>query len=130
MAYITSMPPTAYNRTISTIRDYPRLVYELDQLKRDAGNLKATNHDGLPKGSKSSGIDAKIAYMVDLEKEVQKMQALFDTIPEEFQEGILNNIIYRVGFPHVPSRSTWYREKNKFVLRFAKEMRIYGKYSK
>lgn len=130
MAYITSMPPTAYNRTISTIRDYPRLVYELDQLKRDAGNLKATNHDGLPKGSKSSGIDAKIAYMVDLEKEVQKMQALFDTIPEEFREGILNNIIYRVGFPHVPSRATWYREKNKFVLRFAKEMRIYGKYQK
>lgn len=131
MPKVTSMPPTAYNRTISTIRDYPRMVYELEQLKRDAGCLKGTNYDAMPKGSSGgSGLDAKIAEIVDLEREVQKMQDIIDTIPEEFRKGIMDNIIYRVGFPHIPSRATWYREKSKFILRFAKEMRIYGKYAK
>lgn len=131
MPKITCMPPTAYNRTISTIRDYPRMVYELEQLKRDAGCLKGAKYDGMPKGaSGGSGLDTKIAEIVDLEREVQKMQAIIDTIPEEFRKGIMDNIIHRMGFPHVPSRATWYREKSKFVLRFAKEMRIYGKYQK
>lgn len=131
MPKITSMPPTAYNRTISTIRDYPRMVYELEQLKRDAVHLKATNYDGLPKGSSGgSGLEDKIAEIADLELEIQKMQSIIDTIPEEFRKGIMDNILYRVGFPHIPSRATWYREKSKFVLRFAKEMRIYGKYKK
>ena len=129
MPKVTSMPPTAYNRTICTIRDYPRMVYELEQLKRDAGCLRASSYDDMPKGaSGGSGLDAKIAEIVDLEREVQKMQAIIDTIPEEFRKGIMDNILYRVGFPHIPSRATWYREKSKFILRFAKEMRIYGKY--
>ena len=51
MPKITCMPPTAYNRTISTIRDYPRMVCELEQLKRDAGCLKSSKYDGMPKGS-------------------------------------------------------------------------------
>ena len=107
------------------------MVYELEQLNRDAGCLMGTNYDAMPKGSSgSSGLDAKIAEIVDLEREVQKMQDIIDTIPEEFRKGIMDNIIYRVGFPHIPSRATWYREKSKFILRFAKEMRIYGKYQK
>ena len=107
------------------------MVYELDKLKRDAGCLRGTNYDSMPKGgSGNAGLDAKIAELVDLEREVQKMQAVIDTIPEDMRDGIMNNIIHRMGFPHVPSRATWYREKSKFILRFAKEMRIYGKYQK
>lgn len=131
MPKVTSMPPTAYNRTISTIRDYPRMVYELEQMKRDVVCLKIANYDGMPKGTSSgSGLETKIAEMTDLEREVMKMQSIIETIPEEFRKGIMNNIIHRMGFPHIPSRATWYREKSKFVLRFAKEMRIYGKYQK
>ena len=137
MPRVTSMPPSAYNRTISTIRDYPRMVMELEQLKRDAGSIKATNYDCMPKASGGgSGLEDKIAHLVDLEKEVQKMQAVIETIPADMRNGIMNNILYNMGFPRneygqaVPSLRQWQREKNKFVLRFAREMRIYGVYAK
>ena len=137
MPRVTSMPPTAYNRTISTIRDYPRMVMELEQLTRETGSIKAANYDGMPKGaSGGSGIENEIAYLVDLEREVQKIQAVIDTIPADMRDGIMNNILYNMGFPRneyghaVPSLRQWQREKNKFVLRFAHEMRIYGKYQR
>ena len=134
MPKVTSMPPTAYNRTISTIRDYPRMVYELEQLKRDAGCLKGTNYDAMPKGSSGgSGLDAKIAEIVDLETEIQKMQECIDTIPADMRDGILDNILYNTGFPRnehgqlVPEMSTWKRAKREFIVRVAHKFRIYSK---
>ena len=131
MPKITCMPPTAYNRTISTIRDYPRMVHELRKLKRDAGSLKATNYDGMPKATGSSGLDDKMAYLLDLEREVQRMQECINTIPADMRDGIMDNILYNVPYPLndytqlVPSLSEWKREKRKFIIRFARTMKIY-----
>lgn len=137
MPKITCMPPTAYNRTISTIRDYPRMVCELEQLKRDAGCLKSSKYDGMPKGSSGgSGLEDKIAHVVDLEREIEKMQAVFSTIPADMRDGIMDNIMYNMPFPVneyaqlVPSLREWQRVKREFIIRFAREMRIYGKYAK
>ena len=137
MPKITCMPPTAYNRTISTIRDYPRMVCELEQLKRDAGCLKSSKYDGMPKGSSGgSGLEDKIAHVVDLEREIKKMQAVFSTIPADMRDGIMDNIMYNMPFPVneyaqlVPSLREWQRVKREFIIRFAREMRIYGKYAK
>ena len=128
------MPPTAYNRTISTIRDYPRMVYELECLKRDAGCLKAASYDAMPKGTGCcSGLDDKIAHIVDLETEIQKMQECIDTIPADMRDGILDNIFYNTGFPRneqgqlVPEMSTWKRAKREFIVRVAHKFRIYSK---
>ena len=136
MPKITCMPPTAYNRTISTIRDYPRMVCELEQLKRDAGCLKSSKYDGMPKGSSGgSGLEDKIAHVVDLEREIEKMQAVFSTIPADMRDGIMDNIMYNMPFPVneyaqlVPSLREWQRVKRDFIIRFAREMRIYGKYA-
>ena len=134
MPKITCMPPTAYNRTISTIRDYPRMVCELEQLKRDAGCLKSSKYDGMPKGSSGgSGLEDKIARVVDLEREVQKMQECIDTIPADMRDGILDNIFYNTGFPRneygqlVPEMSTWKRVKRNFIVCVAHKLRIYSK---
>lgn len=134
MPKITCMPPTAYNRTISTIRDYPRMVYELECLRRDAGCLKAASYDAMPKGtSAGSGLEDKIARVVDLEREVQKMQECIDTIPADMRDGILDNIFYNTGFPRnedgqlVPEMSTWKRVKRNFIVCVAHKLRIYSK---
>lgn len=135
MSKVTCMPSTAYNRTISTIRDYPRMVLELEQLKRDAGYLKATNYDGMPKAvGGASGLDDKIAVIVDMEKELEKINECIDTIPEDMRKGIMDNILYNMPFPYneyaqlVPSLRTWQNEKRKFILLFARTMRIYPRY--
>lgn len=131
MPKITCMPPTAYNRTIAMIRDYPRMLCELEQKKRDILCLKASSIDGMPKGAGSSGIDDIIAEVDAMEREIQKMQEVMDTIPADMREGILRNIWYNTGYPRneyghlVPCMRTWKEEKQKFIISFARVMRIY-----
>lgn len=131
MPKITCMPPTAYNRTIAMIRDYPRLLCELEQKKRDVLYLKASNIDGMPKGDGDSGLDDAIAELDAMEREIEKMQAAMDIIPADMRDGILHNIWYNTGYPRneygllVPCMRTWKEEKQKFIITFARMMRIY-----
>lgn len=133
MSKVTCMPVTAYNRTISTIRDYPRMKRELDQLKADVGCISATNYDGMPKGGTSDGLADKIAHLVDLERDMEKMQNCIDTMPDDMRDGILRNILYNEPYPLndyaqiVPSLRVWQKEKQKFVICFAKAMKIWYK---
>lgn len=133
MPKVTCMPPTAYNRTISLIRDMPRMERELEQLKKDAQTLNATSYDGMPKGNMSDGMADKIARIVDLERDIEKMQACIDAIPEDMRKGILDNILKNEPYPLnayaqiVPSQRVWQKEKQKFIIAFAKAMKVWYK---
>lgn len=131
MPRVTCMPPTAYNRTIAMIRDYPRMLCELEEKKRDMLCLKASSIDGMPKGDGIAGLDDIIAEVDAMEREIQKMQSIIDTIPEDMRNGIMNNILYNTGYPRnehgqlVPDIRTWKRAKREFVILLAREMRIH-----
>ena len=141
MPRVRKMPTTAYNRVKAVMRDYDRRLAELEQLKGDIVHIKATNYDGMPKCAGSgSGLEDKIAFMVDLEKEMEKelgkIQKCIDLIPADMRDGIVNNVTKGTYFPLndqyqlVPSLRTWQREKEKFMLRVARELHIYVKYPK
>lgn len=131
MPRVRTMPASAYNRTIFTIRDYPRMVCEYERLKRDT-EVKATSYDGMPKTTmQGNSLEEKAAKLVDLEREIQLIQDALAKAPDDMREGILNNIIYGMRFPLneygqlVPSLRTWQREKNLFITRVAHTMKIY-----
>ena len=131
MPRVRTMPASAYNRTIFTIRDYPRMVCEYERLRRDTG-VKATNYDGMPKTTmQGNSLEEKAAKLVDLEREIILIQDALAKAPDDMREGILNNIIYGMRFPLneygqlVPSLRTWQREKNLFITRVAHTMKIY-----
>ena len=131
MPRVRTMPASVYNRTIFTIRDYPRMVCEYERLKRDTG-VKATNYDGMPKTTiQGNSLEEKATKLVDLEREIQLIRDALDAAPDDMRDGILNNIIYGMRFPLneygqlVPSLRTWQREKSMFVARVAHAMRIY-----
>lgn len=131
MPRVRTMPASAYNRTIFTIRDYPRMVCEYERLKRDTG-VKATSYDGMPKTTmQGNSLEEKAAKLVDLEREIQLIQDALAKAPDDMREGIINNIIYGMRFPLneygqlVPSLRTWQREKNLFITRVAHTMKIY-----
>lgn len=131
MPRVRTMPASVYNRTVFTIRDYPRMVCEYERLKRNTG-VKATNYDGMPKAAApGNSMEDKTAKLVDLEREIQMIRDALDAAPDDMRDGILNNIIYGMRFPLneygqlVPSLRTWQREKSMFVARVAHAMRIY-----
>lgn len=137
MPRVKCMPTSVYNLTKAVMKDYKRRVVELEQLKRDAVCIKASSYDGMPKcASGSGGLDDKMAYMVDLEAEIEKIQKCIDLIPADMRDGIVDNLTENMRFPLneygqlVPSLRTWQREKEKFMLRVARELRIYVKYPK
>ena len=127
MPKVRCMPATKYNRTISTIRDYPRMVYEYEGLKRDVG-VGAVGHDGMPNGSMvDSEVEEKAVRMADLKRLIDDddIQSVIDTIPPDMQDGILDNIYYGTRFPLneygqlVSSLSTWKCEKKGIILLFS-----------
>lgn len=131
---IRTMPRTAYNRTVCTIRDYPRMVCELEQLQKDAVCLQVAKYDGLPRGSSGSGgLEDKVARMTDLETEVNRIREVIDTLPSDMRKGIMDNVLYGIDFPRneygqmVPSRRTWQRVKRDFITLMAHKLRIYNK---
>lgn len=131
MPRVRTMPSSAYNRTIFTIRDYPRMVCEYEQLKRDVG-VKAASYDGMPKGeSVGSALEEKAAKLLDLEREINFIQDIIATIPDDMRDGILNNIVYGMRFPlngygqMIPSLRTWQREKTLFIIKVAHALKIY-----
>ncbi len=117
------MPTTAYNRTIWTIKDYPRLKSEYDQLKNSAAASASA-----PCGSNVEEVTTRLA---DLEAEICQMQELINTIPADMREGIMDNICYEKSFPKneqgklVPSLATWKHEKQKFIVLVAHARNIY-----
>lgn len=131
MPRVRSMPATAYNRTVSTIKDYPRMLYEYEQLKRGVG-VKAVAYDGMPKGNTTeSGVEEKAIRLADLKAMIDNIESVIATIPCDMKDGILNNIYYGWRFPLneygqlVPSLRTWQREKEKFIILIAHKLRIY-----
>lgn len=127
----TSMPPTAYARTISTIRDYPRMKSDLRIMQSELG-IHATNNDGMPHGNKTgSAVEDTAIRMADAQAIVDAIEWCIDKVPADMRTGILNNIMYRVPFPRneyaqlVPSLSTWKRAKSDFVVCVARKLRIY-----
>lgn len=141
MPRVKYMPDSACRRVKAIMRDYNRRVAELERLKRDVVCLKASNYDGMPKGSSTgSGMEDKIAFMVDLENELEaelnKIQKCIDLIPADMRDGMVEHMTDGTRFPLneygqlVPSLRTWQREKEKFILRLARELHIYVKYPK
>lgn len=132
MPRVTAMPPSVYNRVVYTIRDYPRMVRELAQLRKDAESVGAVNMDGMPKApGAGGGLENKVAKIADLAREVEAIEDALDTLPDDMRNGILNNVLYNNRFPCnrygqlVPSLRTWQREKQKFLVLVAHKLRIY-----
>lgn len=128
---ITCMPHTAYSRTIATIRDYPRMKFDLERMKKEIG-LHASVQDGMPKGTEvHSAVEDAAIRMADVEALILAIEWCIERVPADMRTGILNNILYRMPFPRneyaqlVPSISTWKREKSNFVVCVAHKLRIY-----
>lgn len=128
---VRSMPPSVYNRAVSTVRDYPRMVREYDRLSKSLG-AKAATSDGMPKSaSMGSNVEEKAVRMADLDADIQRIKKNLHLVPDDMRDGILNNVVHGSRFPLnewgqlVPSLRTWQREKQLFLIRIAHEFKFY-----
>lgn len=109
------LPNAVYNKTIWTIRDYHRVKDEVETMIAVGGG----NNDGPPSGAPGDPtfrLAVKYADYVDI---VNAIESAKENIPQEYREGIWNNIQYGARYPQDAERSTYGHVKSKFVYEVA-----------
>ena len=116
------LPSAVYHQTIWTIRDYYRMKQEASDILTES----SAEYDGMPHGKKTVDIVAKKAMKREslLAKTTAIETALAD-IPAEYQKPVWKNILFGTPFPANADRSTYGRNKAKFIASAAERLGIY-----
>ena len=106
------LPRAVYNQTIWRIRDYYRLKESADDMI-----MASAGADGMPRGGGISNTTASTAekrekYMND----VSIIESELKTLPQEYQKGVWNSIMFGESYPGDADRTTYGRCKSKFVF--------------
>lgn len=110
------LPRTVYHQTLWRIRDY----YRLKELADNLIECKSGEIDGMPK---ATGISDKVGNaVVKRERFISDVSCInieLKHIPEEYRNGVWNNIQFGQPYPKDADRTTYGRYKSKFIYNVA-----------
>lgn len=110
------LPDAVYFQVIWQIRDYYRLKDMADAIASESPGMG----DGMPHGSPSAdGVFNKAVRRMELTKITDAIDKAYAQIPDEYQKGVWNNILYRSSFPQDADRVTYARYKSKMIYHIA-----------
>ena len=110
--------PQKYKQTLCLIRDYNRLKEDYEDAILESHTAEGGIGGGAP-GDPTGALASKIENMHDRLKAVEKAKK---EIPEEYQAGVWQNIIYDARYPDDADRHTYGRWKARFVYHVARNM--------
>lgn len=114
------LPRAVYNQTLWRIRDYYRLKETAEELI-----FTSSNSDGMPKSNEISDTTARTAEKREKYlKDVKVIELEIKTIPNEYQKGVWNSIMFGEQYPSDADRSTYGRYKSEFIFNVAKKFGI------
>lgn len=108
------LPSTVYHKTIWTIRDYYRVKESLNDLADTSTGIAYDKDKVQTSGNSDMTFNAALRYgdakkIVDVIEEARRM------MPDEYQQGVWNNLLFCNAFPPDANRSTYGRVKSKFI---------------
>ena len=113
------LPHALYMQVVWLIRDYDRMrdEYESSLEKSPAPP------DGQPRGGNNvDSTQEKALTRVNLWTKIEAVDQALNTVPEEYRQGVWNNVVYRVRYPDDAAVSTYRRWKGRFIYQVAKNM--------
>lgn len=115
------LPKTVYNRVLWLIRDYERMKAERNEILY-SGNREVSD---MPRGSERGNPTMDKALRLEtLGREMEAVEGALLLVQEDLRNGVMNNICYQVAYPYFPDRTTWWREKVKFVNQVARNLKL------
>ena len=115
------LPAPVWHQTLWQIRDYYRL-------KEKADELIMQSHDEHEPVSNSAISDPTYQTAVKRERYVH-ITDIIDAekrkIPQEYQAGVWNNVMYRERYPDDAHRNTYSMWKSRFVYGVAERLGLY-----
>lgn len=113
------LPKPVRMRVIWAVRDYERMRMEYDEALWDSPGPP----DGQPRGTKiSNPTERKGMQRAELSRTLEAIEQAFNTVPEEYRQGVWNNVVYRISYPIDAGSATYARHKGKFLYRAAKNL--------
>lgn len=114
------LPNALYNQVLWQIRDYYRLKEEYNSIPTESKSV--SDIDGMPHGHTTGddGMVNKVEKMRRLSTIIHIIDQERDAIPEEYQQGVWNNIMYRRAYPEGADRTTYARWKSRMIFNIAK----------
>ena len=110
------LPDAVYFQVIWQIRDYYRLKDMADAILGESSGMG----DGMPHGSPSpDGVFNKAIRRMELTRITNAIDEAYAQIPDEYQRGVWNNILYRTSVPQDADRATYARYKSKMIYHIA-----------
>lgn len=111
------LPDSAYRRTLATIRDYYRMKSMIDAILYES----PAPPDGMPRGSAISNPTARQAERLEeYVGDIRKIDQALTTIPQVYQRGVWENVMFRTPYPQDGGVRTYARYKSQFIIAVAK----------
>lgn len=108
-----------YYETIWYIRQYPKFLKDRDSIL----NSRRQNY-GIPRGSEVGDPTAMTVIRLEkVEAKIAPIKEALSLIPQEYQNGIIENIVKHTPYPDYADTSTWKRWRRRFVYYVAMERR-------
>lgn len=106
------IPHELYMQIIHIIRDYDRMKSELNDLIEES----PAPSDGQPRGTQTSDPTVRKALKVSVTSDkIRAVEKAIASIPEEYQDDILENIKHNKPFPDYGNRKTWSKWKGRLI---------------
>ncbi len=110
------LPAPVYFQVIWQIRGYYLYKDMADAIIDESPGMG----DGMPHGSPSpDGVFNKAIRRMKYIEITDLIDKELAKIPQEYRQGVWNNIVYHAAFPCDADRSTYVRHKSKFIYRIA-----------
>lgn len=111
------LPHNVYMQCLYAIRDYERIRGEREEIL-----YSSPSPDGQPRGSDTSDTTAnKAVRLAELSRQCEDVEQALVRVPAEYRRGVMDNILYRCGYPNDAGEATYWRWRYRFVYYVARK---------
>lgn len=115
----SEIPEELYRQTLFMIKDYDRMKEEYDNAIWDSPEPP----DGQPRGGNTGDPTSREGMKrAELFRKLQAIEQAKLSLPEDYRDGVWNNVLYKTPYPKSAHRKTWWQYKTAFILRVARNM--------
>lgn len=108
------LPNAVYHKTVWSIRDYYRVKETLNSIADTSVGISYDKDKVQTSGNPDMVLNAAIRYG-EAKHLVECIEKAREKMPDEYQLGVWNNILFYNSFPRDADRSTYGRIKSRFI---------------
>lgn len=109
------LPDSLYKRVLWVIRDYPRMRDEYYEILHSGTSVTMSHVGSQRSGNRASSTERIAIKLSSMGSDMQAVEQALFLVPQEYRDGVLNNVLHGSDYPKLANKSTYWRWKQKFI---------------